>query len=113
MEHADAAPAATRRGSLLAGGLVMLVLALVLSWLPLIGPLIAGAAGGWIIADGRRALLVALVPAALLAVFLVLVLVAFELPVLGVVAGFAIFVVVAVQEIPLLVGAYAGGALRR
>jgi hypothetical protein len=40
----------------------------------------------------------------LLAVFIV--------PVLGAVAGIGVFLVVAVQEIPLLVGAYAGGALR-
>lgn len=90
----------------------MLVLAVLLSWLPILGPLVAGGAGGWIIRDRRLALLVALIPAVLLAAFLVLVLLAFDLPVLGAVAGVTVFVIVAVQEIPLLIGAYAGGALR-
>ena len=100
------------RGSVLLGTITMLVLAVLLSWLPVFGPLIAGGIGGWIIRDRKTALLAALVPAILLAGFIVLVLALFELPVLGAVAGFAVFVVVAVQEIPLLLGAYAGGASR-
>ena len=112
MTDMQASDRSGERGSLVAGGLTMLVLAILLSWLPVFGPLIAGGAGGWVIRDGRAALLVALVPAALFAVFLVLVLVAFDLPLIGAVAGFAVFLIVAVQEIPLLVGAYAGGVLR-
>ena len=90
----------------------MLVLAILLSWLPVLGPLVAGGAGGWVIRDGPLAVLVGLIPAVLLALFLVAVLVAFDLPALGAVAGIGLFVVVAAQDIPLLIGAYAGGALR-
>lgn len=100
-----------RRGSLLEGGLWMLVLAIVLSWLPLFGPLIAGGVGGRIVGERKRALFVALVPAIALAVLIWIVLALFELPVLGAVVGVGILGVIAFQEIPLLIGAYAGGAL--
>lgn len=98
-------------GSMLVGGLVMLALVVLLSWLPLIGPLLAGLAGGWIVAERRRALTVALVPAIILAVVAVLLLTAFELPVLGAIAGIGVFLFVVFQEVPLLIGAWAGGAL--
>lgn len=89
----------------------MLVLAVLLSWIPVVGPLVAGVVGGRMIGGAKRALAVALIPAVALAVLIVAILALFDLPVLGAVAGFAAFVVVAVQEVPLLVGAYAGGAL--
>lgn len=101
---------ATDRGSLVQGGIWMLILAVLLSWVPLLGPLVAGFVGGRMIGEEKRALGVALVPAILLAVVLALVLTAFELPVLGAVAGFGALIVVAVQELPLLVGAWFGGA---
>lgn len=87
----------------------MLILAVLLSWLPILGPLIAGFVGGRMIGEEKRALGVALVPAIVLAIVIWLILAAFDLPVLGAVAGFGALVVVAVQEIPLLVGAWFGG----
>jgi hypothetical protein len=108
----DLSPHRAGRGLLLGGGIAMLVLAILLSWLPVFGPLIAGGVGGWLIRDGRVALLVALVPAVLFAAFIAAVLVAFELPLLGAVAGAAVFLVVAVQVKPLLVRPNSGGALR-
>lgn len=87
----------------------MLILAVGLSWLPILGPLVAGFVGGRMIGEEKRALGVALVPAVALALALWLILAAFDLPVLGAVAGFGALVVVAVQEIPLLVGAWFGG----
>lgn len=106
----DWQPPAVRRGSLVTGGLVMLVLAVVLSWLPLLGPLIAGGVGGWMIADPGRALTVALLPAVVLAAVVVLLLMAFDLPVLGALAGIGVLMFVIFQEIPLLLGAWVGGA---
>lgn len=91
----------------------MLVLAVLLSWLPLLGPLVAGMAGGWIVADTRRAVLVALLPAIALAAVAVVLLTAFELPVLGAIAGVGVFLFVVFQEVPLLLGAWAGAALAR
>ncbi len=110
---ANAAERAPRpRGSLTVGGLIMFVLGALLSWVPVLGPLVAGGAGGWYIGRGRAALGVALAPALLLGAATVLVLSVVELPVLGVVAGATLFLIVAVQQIPLLLGAYAAGQLR-
>ena len=94
------------------GGLWMLILAVLLSWLPILGPLIAGFVGGRVIGEETRALVVALVPGVLLAGVLWGILAVFELPVLGAVAGFGALVVVAVQELPLLLGAWFGGSTR-
>lgn len=98
-----------RSDSPVMGGVWMLLLSVLLSWLPILGPLIAGFVGGRMIGEEKRALAVALLPAILLAVVLWIILAAFDLPVLGAVAGFGALVVIAVQEIPLLVGAWFGG----
>lgn len=100
----------TSSGSLLQGALWMLILAILLSWLPILGPLVAGFVGGRMIGDQGRALGIALIPAVLLAGVLWFILAAFDLPVLGAVAGFGVFVVIAVQELPLLIGAWFGGS---
>lgn len=92
------------------GALWMLILAVLLSWLPVLGPLVAGFVGGRMVGEEKRALGVALIPAALLALVLWLILAVFDLPVLGAVAGFGALVVVAVQELPLLIGAWVGGS---
>jgi Na+/H+ antiporter NhaC len=47
----------------------------------------------------------------LTAVLVVLVLLAFDLPVLGALAGVGVFIAVLVQDVPLLLGAYAGAEL--
>lgn len=101
----------TSSNSLVRGGLWMLLLAVFLSWLPILGPLVAGFVGGRIVGEEKRALAVALIPAVLLAGVIWLILGAFDLPVLGAVAGFGALVVVAVQELPLLLGSWVGGAV--
>ncbi len=92
------------------GALVMLALSLALVWLPLVGPLIAGFVGGRVVGRAGTALLIALLPAIVLAVAIVALLALFDLPVLGAVAGAGLFLVIAIQDIPLIIGAYAGGA---
>lgn len=99
-------------GSVLLGGLVMLVGSLLLFWLPLLGPLVAGYFGGRIIARPGTAVAVGLVPAIALGVLILVVLAGFELPVVGALAGAVAFLAIAVQDIPLLIGAYFGGAFR-
>jgi hypothetical protein len=101
---------AQRSGTVMQGGLWMLILAVLLSWLPILGPLIAGFVGGRMVGEEKRALGVALIPAVVLAGVLWLILAAFELPWLGAVAGFGILVVIAVQQLPLLLGAWFGGS---
>ena len=97
-------------GSMLTGGAIMLVLALLLSWLPIVGPLIAGFLGGRVIGEEKRAFGVALLPALILALVVWLLLAAFELPVIGAVAGLGVVVIIVVQELPLLFGAWFGGS---
>jgi hypothetical protein len=97
----------------IAGALVMLGLSILLVWLPLLGPLIAGYVGGRVVGSGGMAFLVALLPAIALGFVVVGLLAFFDLPLLGAVAGASSFLVIAVQDIPLLLGAYAGGAVAR
>ena len=99
-----------RSGSALQGALWMLVLAILLSWLPIVGPLVAGFVGGRMVGYRGRAVGIALLPAILLAVLLWVIIAAFELPVLGAVAGVGVLLVIIVQELPLLAGAWFGGA---
>jgi hypothetical protein len=87
---------------------IMLVLSLLLFWLPLAGPFIAGFVGGRRAGNGATAVTIALLPAILLGGLVALVLSAVDLPVLGTLAGIGVFVAVLVQDIPLLLGAYAG-----
>lgn len=110
MSQTTNSPSDTRPGSVVRGALLMVLLSLLLSWLPLLGPLVAGGVGGRVVGEPRRAVLAALVPAVLLAIVLWLILAAFDLPILGAVAGVGVLLVVVVQDIPLLVGAWFGGA---
>lgn len=89
----------------------MLAGALLLFWLPLLGPLLAGFVGGRIIRQPGTAVAIALLPAIALSVVILVVLSLFDLPVIGAVAGAGAFLVVAAQDIPLILGAYAGAAL--
>lgn len=99
-----------RQPSLIAAGAAMLGLSLLLFWLPIAGPLIAGGVGGRMAGTPGRGLLLALLPAVAVAILIVVVLGAFDLPVLGTVAGLGVGLVVLVQDLPLLVGAALGGA---
>jgi hypothetical protein len=58
------------RSTVLGSAILMLVLSIVLAWVPLLGPLVAGAVGAYFCGNVRRALLAAVVPAILLGVFL-------------------------------------------
>jgi hypothetical protein len=98
------------RGSVILGGLAMLVLSFFLFWLPLLGPLTAGFVGGWIVRRPGRAVAVALLPAVALALLVGGVLTAFHLPLLGALSGAMTLLVVVIHEIPLFVGAALGGA---
>ncbi len=101
------------QGSPFVGALVMLGLSIVLVWLPLLGPLIAGFVGGRIVGRGGTAVFVALLPAIALALVILVALALFDLPLVGAVVGAGLFLAVAIQDIPLLLGAYAGGAVAR
>jgi hypothetical protein len=102
----------TTGGSALRAAVYMLGLSILLFWLPLLGPLLAGFVGGRAARGPGQALVVALLPAVALGALLAVVLAVFDLPVVGALAGVAAAVAVAFQEIPLLLGAWVGGATR-
>ncbi len=101
-----------QRGSLVMAIIWMAVLSLLLFWLPLFGPLIAGHVGGKTAGSPSRGLLAALIPAAVLCLLLFAFGAALSgLPLLGAIAGVSLFLLIALQSLPLLVGALLGGLL--
>jgi hypothetical protein len=110
---ANTEPATTGRprgGSLLRATTIMTLGALLLSWLPFVGPLLAGAVGGREAGTTGRAVGAALIPAVVLGLLVAVALAAFELPLLGALAGIGIAIAMAFQMGPLLLGAAIGGA---
>jgi hypothetical protein len=89
----------------------MTVLSIVLFWLPVIGPLVAGYVGGRKAGSLPKALVAALLPAVVLGLLVGLLLVVFDLELLGALAGLGVFAWILVQDVPLLVAAAVGGLL--
>lgn len=87
----------------------MFVLALLLGWLPLIGPAIAGFVGGLQAGGTGSALIASIIPAVLVAGVILLLGVVFNAPVIGALVGIGVFMVLLLGAIPLVVGAWAGG----
>lgn len=100
------------RGSVVAGMIWMAIISILLFWLPVFGPLIAGIVGGKKAGGVWNGIVAVFLPALLLAGLLF----AFGsaltgLPVLGMLAGMGVFVLIIAGIGPLLVGAIIGGAL--
>lgn len=91
----------------------MVALSVLLFWLPLAGPFAAGFVGGRQATTVGRALLAAFAPAVLVGVLVVLVLAAFDVPVIGAIAGVGVAIAVLVQDVPLFLGAWLGAAVTR
>lgn len=101
-----------QRGSLIMAMIWMAVLSLLLFWLPLLGPLIAGLVGGKTAGSAGRGLLAALIPVAVLCLMLFAFGAALTgLPLLGALASVSLFLLIALQSLPLLIGALIGGLL--
>lgn len=100
-----------RSGSTVGAAGWMVGLSILLFWLPVVGPLIAGFVGGRRATTVGRALLAAFAPAVLVGVLVVLVLAAFDLPVIGAIAGVGLAIAVLVQDVPLFLGAWLGAAV--
>lgn len=101
----------TKRSSIVAGAAWMVVISLVLFFLPAINGLIAGAVGGHKVGSVGRALLASVLPALVLASCLWLLLAVFQLPFVGLLAGFAVGTLIVVSDLGLFVGAAIGGAI--
>ena len=100
------------RGSVTSGLLWMIVISLLLFWLPVLGPLVAGVVGGKKAGGVGNALLAALLPAMVFGLFLFFSASAVSgLPLIGVLAGAGGFLYAVSGIGPLLVGAIIGGAL--
>ena len=100
------------KGSVMAGSILMIVLSVLLFWLPLVGPLIAGIAGGKKAGGIGGALLAVLLPGLVFGtISFVLASSLTGIPLLGAIAGISGFVLSLAHVGPLLVGAIIGGAL--
>lgn len=113
-ERQEGAPVeGSRSGSTLAAATWMVVLSVLLFWLPLLGPFLAGFVGGRKAVTVGKALIAALAPALIVAVLVTGVLAAFELPIIGAVAGIGLAIAVLVEDVPLFLGAWLGAATSR
>lgn len=107
--------AATRtikpRASFLKASLWMIGLSILLFWLPILGPVVAGLVGGYFAGTVGRAILASLMPAVVLAVLILLVGTAFDLPVVGALASGAIGLVILFGDVPLVLAAIVGAVV--
>lgn len=102
----------TRPGSIPSAILWMFVLSILLFWLPILGPLIAGFVGGRKAGTLGNAILAALLPAIVFAAILFFFASVFTgLPLVGFLAGAGGFAIAAAHVGPLLLGAIVGAIL--
>lgn len=95
-------------GSIVGGFIWMLIISVLLFWLPLLGPIVAGFVGGRKAGSVVKAILAALLPIILLAVLTVFVIPIF--PFLGFLTGY-LTLLVGFNVGLMLLGAIIGGAL--
>lgn len=89
----------------------MLALSLVLFWLPIIGPFLAGIVGGRAAGSPGRGFAAAILPAIVIAFLVVIVSTFFLIPGVGLLAGTSLLVATVIHSLPLILGALLGGAL--
>lgn len=100
------------RGSIGLAILWMFLISLLLCWLPLAGPLIAGIVGGRTAGSIGRGFLAAIIPVVALGlwVFFFTTLLT-SVPVIGMLASVGLVVMLLLYELPLLLGVVVGGLL--
>lgn len=99
------------RGSVVKAALYMGVISLLLIWLPIVGPVIAGIVGGRAARTVGKALVASIIPSILVAGGLFAILNAFELPLVGALSGVAVFFFVLIGDIPMAIAAAAVAAV--
>jgi hypothetical protein len=103
---------AQRKGSISGAMLWMTVISLLLFWLPVLGPFLAGFVGGRVAGGVGPAIIAAVLPAAIFGVLLFVLATALTgIPLIGALAGAGGMMVALAHIGPLLVGAIVGGAL--
>jgi hypothetical protein len=95
----------------LKAALYMGAISLLLIWLPIVGPVIAGIVGGRAARTVGKALVASLIPSILLAAGLFAILNAFDLPLVGALSGVALFVFILIGDIPMAIAAAAVAAV--
>jgi hypothetical protein len=85
----------------------MSVVSLLLIWLPIVGPIVAGVVGGRAARTVGKALAASVVPSLLLGAGLFAILNAFDLPLIGALSGLAVFLFVLIGDIPMAIAAAA------
>jgi len=97
---------------IVAGAVWMFVISVLLFWLPVVGPFVAGLVGGKKAGGVGAAIVAAFLPAIVSAVLLFVgATLLTGIPLVGVLAGMGAFVLVAAQVGLLLVGAIVGGLM--
>ena len=89
----------------------MFILALLLGWLPFIGPAMAGFVGGTQAGDVGSALLAAVIPSLIVAALILFLGTVIGLPIVAALLGAGIFMVLILGTVPLLLGAWLGGMM--
>jgi hypothetical protein len=99
-------------GSIISGIIWMFVLSVLLFWLPLLGPLVAGFVGGKKAGGVVNGILAVILPGLIFGILLFVLASALSgMPVLGAIAGAGGLILALAHVGPLLVGAIIGGAL--
>jgi len=103
---------AVQQGSVGRGLFWMILLSILLFWLPVVGPFIAGLVGGKQSGSLGNALLAAILPALIFGGLLAFLATVFTgLPIIGLVAGLGGSIFALSNVVPLLLGAFIGGVL--
>ena len=103
---------AQRKGSITGAMLWMTVISLLLFWIPVLGPFIAGFVGGRVAGGVGPAIIATFLPAVIFGVLLFVLATALTgMPLIGALAGAGGMVVAVAHIGPMLVGAILGGAL--
>ena len=101
-----------KKGSIISGMTWMFIVSLLLFWLPVTGPFIAGIVGGKKSGSVGSAILAVFLPGIVFGLFLFLsASMLIGLPLIGFVAGFGGMILLIAHVGPLLVGAIIGGLL--
>jgi hypothetical protein len=100
------------RGSILGAIIWMFIISLLLFWLPVVGPLVAGIVGGKKSGGIGNALLAVFLPAIVFGILLFFVATSLTgLPIIGALAGAGGLILALAHVGPLLIGAIIGGIL--
>jgi hypothetical protein len=101
----------SERSSVIGASLWMVGVSVALFFLPAINGLIGGLVGGYKVGGMSRAVVAAILPAAIVGLVLWILFAVFEAPVIGFVSGLAVVALIVFSSLGLLLGAAIGGAL--